>query len=64
MIEEFEAIGIASILGGITTLLSQPSLDEGECMVLSKQIHPIAQELDRFMIELNQLYEQKDKSIH
>jgi len=49
---------IASMLG-ITTLLSQPGLEKEECLDLVKQIHPIAQELDRFMIELNQLYEQK-----
>jgi PAS domain S-box-containing protein len=49
---------ISSILG-ITTLINECELDQEELMNYVRQLHPVAKELDKFMIELNRVYEQK-----
>jgi PAS domain S-box-containing protein len=49
---------ISSMLG-ITTLINEGELDQEETLHLAQQLHPVAQEMDKFMTELNQVYEQK-----
>ncbi|MBE9665012.1 PAS domain-containing protein [Mucilaginibacter boryungensis] len=49
---------ISSMLG-ITTLMSEGGLDREEMVHFARQLHPVAQEMDKFMRELNQVYEQK-----
>lgn len=49
---------ISSMLG-ITTLISEGELDREEMLHLAHQLHPVAKEMDKFMNELNQVYEQK-----
>ncbi len=49
---------ICSMLG-ITTLISEGGLTPEEALELAQQMHPVARELDKFMTELNQVYEQK-----
>ncbi|WP_285008189.1 PAS domain-containing protein [Pedobacter faecalis] len=49
---------ICSMLG-ITTLISEGNLSPDEALDLARQMHPVAKELDKFMKELNQVYEQK-----
>jgi len=49
---------ISSMLG-ITTLINEGDLDHKELMHFARELHPVAKELDKFMIELNRVYEQK-----
>jgi PAS domain S-box-containing protein len=49
---------ISSMLG-ITTIINEGDLDHEELMYFARQLHPVAKELDKFMVELNQMYEQK-----
>ncbi|MGF7080500.1 PAS domain-containing protein [Mucilaginibacter sp. UYCu711] len=49
---------VSSMLG-ITTLISEGELDHEEMLHLAHQLHPVAKEMDKFMNELNQVYEQK-----
>ena len=49
---------IASILG-ITTVINEGDLDHEELNYFAQKLHPVAKEMDEFMIELNKKYEQK-----
>jgi|GEM_PF-1422218 len=49
---------ISSMLG-ITTVINEGDLDPEELLHFAQQLHPVAQEMDKFMTELNQMYEQK-----
>lgn len=49
---------ISSMLG-ITSIMNEGDLDHEELMYFARQLHPVAKELDKFMIELNRVYEQK-----
>lgn len=49
---------IASILG-ITTVINEGDLDHEELMYFSQKLHPVAKEMDKFIVELNTIYEQK-----
>ncbi|MEO6282061.1 MAG: PAS domain-containing protein [Dyadobacter sp.] len=49
---------ISSMLG-ITSIINEGDLDHEELMNFALHLHPVAKELDKFMIELNRVYEQK-----
>ncbi|HTM97441.1 MAG TPA: PAS domain-containing protein, partial [Pedobacter sp.] len=49
---------ISSMLG-ITSIINEGGLNQEELMYFARQLHPVAKELDKFMIELNRVYEQK-----
>lgn len=49
---------ISSMLG-ITSIINEGDLDHEELMCFARQLHPVAKELDKFMIELNRVYERK-----
>ncbi|MBB5439485.1 PAS domain S-box-containing protein [Pedobacter sp. AK017] len=49
---------ISSMLG-ITSIINEGDLDHEELLYFARQLHPVAKELDKFMIELNRVYEQK-----
>ncbi|MFC3562911.1 hypothetical protein [Pedobacter jamesrossensis] len=49
---------ISSMLG-ITTLIKELKLDPEKVMNLAHQLHPVAMEMDKFIRELNNVYEQK-----
>ena len=49
---------IASILG-ITTVINEGDLDHEELKYFAQKLHPVAKEMDEFMVELNTKYEQK-----
>jgi PAS domain S-box-containing protein len=49
---------VSSLLG-ITTVINEGELNQEELMHFVQQLHPVAKEMDKFMIELNQVYEQK-----
>jgi PAS domain S-box-containing protein len=49
---------ISSMLG-ITSIINEGDLDHEELIYFAHQLHPVAKELDKFMIELNRVYEQK-----
>nr|WP_294790458.1 PAS domain-containing protein [uncultured Mucilaginibacter sp.] len=49
---------VSTILG-ITTVINEGDLDQEELMHFARQLHPVVKEMDKFMIELNQMYEQK-----
>ncbi|MFD2873179.1 PAS domain-containing protein [Mucilaginibacter ximonensis] len=49
---------VSSMLA-ITTLISEGGLDQDELLHFVRQLHPVALEMDKFMLELNQVYEQK-----
>jgi hypothetical protein len=49
---------IASILG-ITTVINEADLDHEELKYFAQKLHPVAKEMDEFMVELNTKYEQK-----
>lgn len=49
---------ISSMLG-ITSIINHGDLNHDELMDFVHKLHPIAKELDKFMIELNRVYEQK-----
>ncbi|MFD2146550.1 PAS domain-containing protein [Mucilaginibacter antarcticus] len=49
---------VSSMLG-LTTLISEGDLEHEEMLHLAHQLHPVAKEMDKFMTELNQVYEQK-----
>lgn len=49
---------ISSMLG-ITTVINEDDLDHEELLQCIRQLNSIAKEMDKFMVELNQVYEQK-----
>jgi PAS domain S-box-containing protein len=49
---------ISSMLG-ITTLITEGELNEEKVLLLTQHLQPIAEEMDKFIKELNHVYEQK-----
>lgn len=49
---------ISSILG-ITNIINEGDLDQEELKYFAQKLRPVAEEMDKFMIELNTKYEQK-----
>jgi PAS domain S-box-containing protein len=49
---------VSSMLG-ITTVINEADLDLEELKESARQLHSVAKEMDKFMVELNQMYEQK-----
>ncbi|PJJ79688.1 PAS domain-containing protein [Mucilaginibacter auburnensis] len=51
---------VSSMLA-LTTLINEGDLDVEEVLHFARQLHPVALEMDKFMIELNEVYERKRK---